>query len=201
MDFSLLCCMATIPDSLALVTFTRFPSYWNAIVKASIPSIGYLMGFWSCCARRRMLCWRQNLLILLGVDWPGSYFQSLLPKKGLLREPSLKVNNLVFHQTPQQEDCNNSQNLHNHQLLIHFFSLFKITSSGVAYFSWKKNSFMLSFDMQGNMNFQFSQWYEILNFLDQIKNTSTTSILKIILFSYILFSWIKKWNYYLVKVY
>ena len=39
-----------------------------------------------------------------------------------------------------------------------FFSLFKITSSGVAYFSWKKiNSFMLSFDMQGNMNFQFSQ--------------------------------------------
>ena len=58
---------------------------------------------------------------------------------------------------------------------------------------------MLSFDMQGNMNFQFSQWYEILNFLDQIKNT--TSILKIVLFSYILFSWIKKWNYYLVKVY
>ena len=53
--------------------------------------------------------------------------------------------------------------------------------------------------MQGNMNFQFSQWYEILNFLDQIKNT--TSILKIVLFSYILFSWIKKWNYYLVKVY
>ena len=53
--------------------------------------------------------------------------------------------------------------------------------------------------MQGNMNFQFSQWYEILNFLDQIKNT--TSISKIGLFSYILFSWIKKWNYYLVKVY
>ena len=81
-----------------------------------------------------------------------------------------------------------------------FLSLFKITSSEVAYFSWKKiNSFMLSFDMQGNMNFQFSQWYEILNFLDQIKNT--TSISKIVLFSYILFSWIKKWNYYLVKVY
>ena len=141
-------------------------------------------------------------LAIVRVEWPASYFKnpSTSAKEGFSSTFEDQVNNLVFHQTPQQEDCNNSQNLHNHQLLIHFFSLFKITSSGVAYFSWKKiNSFMLSFDMQGNMNFQFSQWYEILNFLDQIKNT--TSISKIVLFSYILFSWIKKWNYYLVKVY
>ena len=207
MDFSLLCCMATIPDSLALVTFTRFPSYWNAIVKASIPSIGYLMGFWSCCARRRMLCWRQNLLILLGGWLTWQLFPKPIAKEGVAAQRASPIALLFEGKQPCFSSDATAGGLQQLPKFTQsptvdpfFLSLIKITSSGVAYFSWKKiNSFMLSFDMQGNMNFQFSQWYEILNFLDQIKNT--TSISKIVLFSYILFSWIKKWNYYLVKVY
>ena len=161
------------------------------------------MGFWSYCEATSTVecCWRQNLLILLGGWLTWQLFPKPIAKEGVAQSPLFEGKQPCFSSDATAGGLQQLPKFTQSPTVDPFFlSLFKITSSGVAYFSWKKiNSFMLSFDMQGNMNFQFSQWYEILNFLDQIKNT--TSISKIVLFSYILFSWIKKWNYYLVKVY
>ena len=121
------------------------PSLKNTSIGSLFPSSS--ISFWTPSSSSF-----ENLLIFVRGWLTWQLFPKPIAKEGLLK-PSLKVNNLVFHQTPQQEDCNNhySQNLHNHQLLIHFF--FKITSSGVAYFCKSEGVHLTEMSIQSKISF------------------------------------------------